>query len=100
MRIIVPAMRVAVAKKLRERGMRQAEIAKRLGVAQAAVSKYLNRGYSERIAILERRIAQNKLDSRIVELALSGDKRVLEEEMGRPALNSRGVCRALKLQEL
>ena len=97
MRIVVPAMRVAVAKKLSERGMSQVEIAKRLGVAQAAISKYLNSDYSKRIAALERLIARHKLERRIVELALSGNKKALENAVGSLALNSRIVCSALKL---
>ena len=97
MRIIVPAMRVAVAKRLSEKGMSQVEIAKRLGVAQAAVSKYLNSDYSKKIAVLERLITKRKLERRIVELALSGNKRELENEISSLALNSKIVCGALKL---
>jgi predicted transcriptional regulator len=97
MRIVVPAMRVAVAKKLSEHGMSQVEIAKRLGVAQAAISKYLNNDYSKKIAAMERLIEKRKLERRIVDLALSGNKKALENAVGSLALNSRIVCSALKL---
>jgi len=93
---MVPAMRVAVAKELSERGMSQAEIAKRLGVAQAAISKYLNSDYSKKIAALERLIVRRRLERKIVELALAGDKKALEKAFSGLALNSRIVCGAPK----
>lgn len=96
MRIIVPAMRVAVAKKLGEQGMPQVEIAKRLGVAQAEVSKYLNGGYSGKIAALERAISRRKLEKRIVELAIKGRRKEMEAAINRLALDSRTVRSALK----
>ena len=46
----IPAIRIAVAELLSTKyKMGQAEIAKRMGVTQAAVNKYLNGRYSDRI---------------------------------------------------
>lgn len=95
MRIIVPAMRVAVAKKLSEKGMSQVEIAKRLGVAQAAISKYLNGNYSKKISVLAVSITKHKLEHRIVELALAGNTKALAHEFSSLALNRKIVCGVL-----
>ncbi|MDE1767940.1 MAG: hypothetical protein KGH64_04195 [Candidatus Micrarchaeota archaeon] len=47
---IVPAMRLVIARELKVRyNMTESRIAQILGVAQAAISKYLNENYSERI---------------------------------------------------
>jgi predicted transcriptional regulator len=53
-------VRIAVSCTLkRERGMSETLIAKRLGIAQAAVSKYLSRDYSNRVArVVEEVIAR------------------------------------------
>lgn len=47
-RFTIPALRVAVSRELKDRyGMSESDIARNLGVAQAAVSKYLNGIYSK-----------------------------------------------------
>ncbi len=47
-KVILPAVRISIARQLDGRyDLRQREIASKLGVAQVAVSKYLNGNYSE-----------------------------------------------------
>ena len=54
---ILPAVRVALAKELNEQyHLKEGLIAHYLGVAQAAVSKYLNGKYSDRIKEIEAKI--------------------------------------------
>jgi len=72
MRIAIPAMRVSVSNRLnKEHNMSESEIAKRLGIAQPAVSKYLNRRYSKRIARLEKLISSKGLEKPVVKAILS-----------------------------
>lgn len=60
---IIPAVRASIAKELTDKhGMKEEKIASALGVAQAAVSKYLSNKYSKRIADLE-----SKLDKSMIE---------------------------------
>ncbi|MGI0100640.1 MAG: helix-turn-helix domain-containing protein [Candidatus Micrarchaeaceae archaeon] len=50
MRLTIPAVRVAVSETLvRKHGMSETDVAKGLGIAQAAVSKYINGNYSNAI---------------------------------------------------
>ncbi len=81
MKIAIPAVRIAVAKSLNRFGMSQSEIAKRLGVAQAAVSKYLSTKYSKRISDIEKFVESRGLQKGIVNLitANRGDARVQEK---------------------
>jgi hypothetical protein len=65
-------------------------------VAQAEVSKYLSGDYSGRIAALEREISRRRLGGNAVRLAISGDKRALEKEIGSLASDSRIVRSALR----
>lgn len=47
----LPAVRsIAVGILSREYSLKQSEISERLGIAQAAVSKYMNRNYSDRVS--------------------------------------------------
>jgi predicted transcriptional regulator len=47
-RLVLPAVRISMAEQLSKRyDLSQEEIAKRLGIAQVAVSKYLNGRYSK-----------------------------------------------------
>jgi predicted transcriptional regulator len=47
---VVPAVRLIIARELKIRyNMTESRIAETLGIAQAAVSKYLNGSYSERV---------------------------------------------------
>ena len=48
---LIPAVRAYLAQQMRRRyGMTQQEIAKKLGIAQVAVSKYVNLRYSTAVA--------------------------------------------------
>ncbi len=49
----LPLVRAKMARDLSARGMKQQEIASRLGITQAAVSKYLDRRYDKRLAKVE-----------------------------------------------
>lgn len=66
MRITIPAVRIAVAVALNRKGMSETAIAKRLGIAQAAVSKYINGDYSKKVGRLVDLILDKKLQARIV----------------------------------
>jgi len=56
-KIILPAVRINMAEQMRDKyHMKQQEIASRLGVAQVAVSKYLNGRYSRPVGELKERI--------------------------------------------
>jgi predicted transcriptional regulator len=58
-REVVPAVRAYLAEVMSiEYGYRQQQIAKKLGIAQVAVSKYLNGKYSEDVARMKRMVSQ------------------------------------------
>lgn len=66
-KVILPAIRASVAESLmRDEGYTQEEIARSLGVAQVAVSKYLNGHYSDEVARMKQQIRGRKLDRGIV----------------------------------
>jgi len=72
-RISIPASRLAVAIELRRSGrMNQSDIAARLGVAQAAISKYENRRLSDRIFMLARFIVENGMASKAANIVSKG----------------------------
>lgn len=76
MALIITATRIVISKRLkREHGMTQHQIARRLGIAQPAVSKYLSGRYSRKIASLEGYIARNRMEGRALELALRNSPR-------------------------
>lgn len=69
----IPAVRIAVARKLKDRyGMGQQEIAKRMGITQAAVNKYLNERYSNQIKKIVAIIEASGFDKRIAAMVASG----------------------------
>jgi len=68
LRLTLPAVRIAVAERLSLRGMKQEEIARLLGVAQPAVSKYLNHKYSSKVARIERLIKEEGLEGEVVQM--------------------------------
>lgn len=73
-KLIIPAARSLIAKELNHRyKMTEQEIAVRLGVAQAAVSKYLSGRYSDKIKAIEGRINKEWVAGKISMLA-KGDK--------------------------
>ena len=71
---IVPAARIVIARQLKEKyNMTESHIAEILGVAQAAVSKYLNNKYSSPVGKLYKKIDTSKIDEYIDKIA-KGDK--------------------------
>ena len=76
---IIPAARVAIARTLKEKyGMNESRIAEILGVAQAAVSKYLNNKCSASVASLCGSIERSDLSPYMAAIA-KGDKARLRE---------------------
>ncbi len=69
-RVILPAVRINIAKQLDDKyDLRQIEIARRLGVAQVAVSKYLSGKYSESLKRTVDRIEKSGIvDSAVIRL--------------------------------
>ncbi|MEM5829714.1 MAG: helix-turn-helix domain-containing protein [Candidatus Aenigmatarchaeota archaeon] len=65
-RQIIPAVRVRTAKLLYAKGLKQEEIAKKLGLTQAAISKYLSGKYTKEIKKLEKSKAARKISEEIV----------------------------------
>lgn len=67
---VIPAVRTLIARELKERyGMKEVDIAQRLSVAQAAVSKYLAGKYSARVREITRRIDMKYVDAYIGKIA-------------------------------
>ncbi len=76
---VIPAVRVAIARALKEEyGMSESRIAEILGVAQAAVSKYLNNKCSASVERLCGRIGDSDLSPYMAAIA-KGDKAKLRE---------------------
>ena len=97
-KITIPAVRVVVAKSLKKNyNMNQSEIAKSLGVAQAAVSKYLSNRYSTKIAKIEKVIESKKLAQGTIRIARNGDKRRVSQSIDRLASSSLLVTEAFKI---
>lgn len=68
----IPAIRTTVAIELkRKHHMNETEIAKILGIAQAAVSKYLSGSRSPKIDKLARFVAANHMQDKVVKAILS-----------------------------
>ena len=73
MKTTIPAARAAVAQSLsEEHGMSGTDIARRLGIAQAAVSKYLSGKYSNDVKRGVGFIRSKGIEGRVVESILSG----------------------------
>lgn len=69
-RFVLPAVRASVAEKMRKKySYNQQEIADILGIAQVAVSKYVNGRYSNHVAEIKRYITANRLDSDVIKYA-------------------------------
>ncbi|MGC8538770.1 MAG: transcriptional regulator [Candidatus Micrarchaeia archaeon] len=65
-KIILPAIRAALASELSRRGYTQQQIAGMIGVAQVAVSKYLNGKYSKKIENTKNFIIKNNMIEEII----------------------------------
>lgn len=76
-RLIIPAFRVAVARKLvLDYGISQSKAADLVGVKQASVSKYMKSGKSDRVSRMAQFIHSNGLELGIAEMAVSGHAKV------------------------
>ncbi len=97
-KVTIPAVRIAVAKTLNSKyKMSQSEIAKSLGVAQAAVSKYLSNKYSSKIASVERTIESKRLADSIIKMIVSKkDKMNVSQDIDQLASSAILVKEALK----
>ncbi len=72
-KLTIPALRIAVSKTLsEEHGMSETNIAKGLGIAQAAVSKYLNGSYSPGTKTLVMKIMLENMHESIVKAVING----------------------------
>ncbi len=69
-RLILPAVRASVAEEMNKKyKFNQQHIADTLGIAQVAVSKYLNGRYSKSVGKVKRYIVENDLDRNIMKYA-------------------------------
>ena len=69
----IPAVRIAVARLLRAKyKIGQGEIAKRMGITQAAVNKYLNGKYSGKIKKIVTGMKAAGFDKKIAGMIVSG----------------------------
>ncbi|MDE1865453.1 MAG: hypothetical protein KGH94_02330 [Candidatus Micrarchaeota archaeon] len=76
-KLIIPAFRVAVAKKLvLDYGITQSKAASMVGVKQASVSKYLKSRKSDGVSKVAGYIHSNGLELGIAEMAASGSEKV------------------------
>lgn len=67
MKYTIPAVRAAVSESLvKKHSISETDVAKRFGIAQAAVSKYLKKDYSERIKGLVKYIILHKMHEEVV----------------------------------
>ncbi len=72
---ILPAVRAAIAERLsKEYNYRQIDIAKKLGVAQVAVSKYLNNKYSKHVARIKEFVVEKGMLNNVIKEILNGDE--------------------------
>lgn len=78
-KLIVPAARVVIARELKIRyNMTEARIAQILGIAQAAVSKYLNEDYSENVKSATEKVDMGSVN-RYIEKIASGNENELKK---------------------
>jgi predicted transcriptional regulator len=79
-KFVLPAMRISIAEQLgRKYKLNQKEIADRLGVAQVAVSKYLNGDYSSSLKkVVEQVKASGIVDSGVIARAKAKNPRRIE----------------------
>jgi predicted transcriptional regulator len=76
-RLVLPAIRINIAEQLEHRyGMRQREIAARLGIAQVAVSKYLSGNYSKALKELTEKVRKSGIvDGAVIKAAGTEDEK-------------------------
>lgn len=68
----LPAMRASIAKKLYKKGLTQEQIARELGLTQAAVSKYLSNKYGKEVKKIEENSVLDKACTEIAEKVAQG----------------------------
>ncbi|MEM0074293.1 MAG: helix-turn-helix domain-containing protein [Candidatus Micrarchaeaceae archaeon] len=71
-KIILPAVRVSVSKALIAHGLTQTEVADKLGIVQAAVSKSVTGKHSKKIEKLSKYITNKGLADEIIKSILAG----------------------------
>ena len=98
-KLTIPAARAAVAKALDKKyAMSQQQIAKSLGVAQAAISKYLSGRYSQKIKRVERVIEKRRYEVPIAKMiADKKGREAVSLKVDKLAANGEVVKEALKL---
>ncbi|MCL4389453.1 helix-turn-helix domain-containing protein [Candidatus Marsarchaeota archaeon] len=74
-KMAIPAVRIAVVRILKSRyRFGQEEIAKRMGITQAAVNKYLNGRYSGKTGKIMMRIKERGLDAKVAGMVAAGKR--------------------------
>ncbi|MDE1861252.1 MAG: helix-turn-helix domain-containing protein [Candidatus Micrarchaeota archaeon] len=73
-KVVLPAIRASTAQiMIQKYGYKQQDIARELGVAQVAVSKYLNGRYSAKVARMKDYITKEELNGEIIRRMLNND---------------------------
>lgn len=76
---VIPAARILIARQLRAKyNLTESNIARILGVAQAAVSKYLNGECSDAVEAATKEVDGSVINSHIASIA-SGDQKMLKQ---------------------
>ena len=70
---VLPAVRASIAQAMKEEyGWTQDRIAKELGVVQVAVSKYLNKKYSDKVAMINKYANSEGIGKKIAKKIIDG----------------------------
>lgn len=101
-KLIIPAFRVAVARRLVvDYGISQGKAASLLGASQASISKYIKSGKSDRVSQMAHYISSNGMDRSILEMALKGsEKESIMRALERASTEPQLVRRLLSSKEL
>ena len=74
-KVLLPAVRASVSEAMKKRyDYRQEKIAEELGIVQVAVSKYLNKRYSDEVRRVKKYIDSKRLSEPIVHDILNNEK--------------------------
>jgi predicted transcriptional regulator len=95
----IPAVRIAVAEILsNEYSLGQDQIAKKLGITQAAVNKYLKKKYSKETKFIIGLIKEKGFDRKIAKMIIENQKLSdINNEIDRSASSSYVISNASKL---
>ncbi|MHB1830491.1 MAG: helix-turn-helix domain-containing protein [Candidatus Micrarchaeaceae archaeon] len=79
-KLVLPAIRINMAEQFSSKyNLNQKEIAHKLGIAQVAVSKYLNGKYSESLKKAKESVwTMGFVDSTVMEMAMKGSPKVID----------------------